>query len=63
MLSVIQVPADQVGIFLGIAAAVCLGALVLAFFIRDAYNDPSRGLLSVAAAAAIAFVTLGVSAI
>lgn len=61
--SVIHVPADQVGTVLGIAALVCVGSLVLAFVMRDAYDGPNRTLLSVASAAAIAFVTLGLSSL
>ena len=64
MLSVINVPADQVGVFLGISGAVAVGSFLLAFVLRDQITtDPNRSMLSIAAMAALFFVTLGVSAL
>lgn len=59
---VVHVPADQVGPFLGISGGAVLVFLVLAFVNRDDTDSPSRGFLSLAATAAIFFVTLALSA-
>lgn len=64
MLTVVHVPADQVGIFLGISGAVAVGSFLLAFVMRDQISlDPNRSLLSIAGMAAVFFVTLGLSAL
>jgi hypothetical protein len=62
--SVIHVPADQVGAFLGLSGTVAVGSFVLAFVMRDQItDDPNRSMLSLAAMAAIFMVTLGLSAL
>ena len=64
LFSVVNVPAEQVGIVLALSGGVALLSFVLAFARRDyVTQDPNRTLLSVAAAAAIMFVTLGLSAL
>ena len=64
LLSVIHVPAEQVGIVLAISGGVAVLCFVLAFARRDyVTQEPNRSLLSVAAAAAVMFVTLALSSL
>lgn len=63
MFGVIHVAAEDVPWVLAVAAVVCLGSFAGAFLRPDYWGSPNRNLLSVAAAAAIAFVTLGLTSL
>jgi hypothetical protein len=64
LLSVIHVPAEQVGIVLALSGGAAALSFVLAFRFRDyVTQDPNRTLLSVSAMAAVLFVTLGLSSL
>jgi hypothetical protein len=62
LLSVINVPADQVGVWLGISGGAVLLLLVLSFLFADEWGA-NRTLLQLAGAGALFFVTLGLTSL
>lgn len=62
LLSVIHVPADQVGLWLGLSGGAIVLLLVLSFLFSDEWGA-NRTMLQLAGVGAVLFVTLGLSSL